>query len=86
MYGSPLQCGHLRMDTHGDNYVMQNLLKKSGFVHCGTVYVEEDDHPRMAYEKIPFAISWRINASGGQFVGPHWEGLPCSAIKRLAYT
>ncbi len=46
------QCGHLRMDTHGDNYVMQNLLKKSGFVHCGTVYVEEDDHPRMAYEKI----------------------------------
>ena len=26
------QCGHLRMDTHGDNYVMQNLLKKSLFI------------------------------------------------------
>ena len=45
------QCGHLRIDTHGDNTVMQNLLKKLGFVHCGTVYVEEDDYPRLAYEK-----------------------------------
>lgn len=44
------QCGHLRMDTHGDNYVMQNLLKKCGFVHCGTVYVAEDHYPRLAYE------------------------------------
>lgn len=46
------QCGHLRVDTHGDNWIMQNLLKKFGFVHCGTVYVEEDDFPRLAYEKI----------------------------------
>ena len=45
------QCGHLRIDTHGDNTVMQNLLKKMGFVHCGTIYVEEDDAPRLAYEK-----------------------------------
>ena len=45
------QCNHLRMDTHGDNYVMQNLLKKNGFVHCGTIYVEEDSYPRLAYEK-----------------------------------
>jgi hypothetical protein len=46
------QCGHhLRIDTHGDNTVMQSLLKKLGFVYCGTVYVEEDDDPRMAYEK-----------------------------------
>lgn len=45
------QCGHLRMDTHGDNFVMQNLLKKNGFVHCGTIYVTEDDYPRLAYEK-----------------------------------
>ena len=45
------QCGHLRIDTHGDNTVMQNLLAKLGFVHCGTVYVEEDDDPRLAYEK-----------------------------------
>ena len=45
------QCGHLRMDTHGDNKVMQSMLEKLGFVHCGTIYVEEDDYPRMAYEK-----------------------------------
>ena len=45
------QCGHLRMDTHGDNKVMQSLLTKLGFLHCGTVYVEEDNYPRMAYEK-----------------------------------
>ncbi|MBD5503627.1 MAG: GNAT family N-acetyltransferase [Lachnospiraceae bacterium] len=46
------QCGHLRVDTHGDNQVMQNLLNKCGFVHCGTIHVVEDDYPRLAYEKI----------------------------------
>ena len=45
------QCGHLRIDTHGDNTVMQNLVRKLGFVHCGTIYVEEDNAPRLAYEK-----------------------------------
>ncbi|MBO4472095.1 MAG: GNAT family N-acetyltransferase [Clostridia bacterium] len=45
------QCGHLRMDTHGDNRVMQNLLKKLGFIHCGTIYVVEDNDPRLAFEK-----------------------------------
>ena len=45
------QCGHLRIDTHGDNTVMQNLVRKLGFVRCGTIYVEEDDDPRMAFEK-----------------------------------
>ncbi len=45
------QCGHLRIDTHGDNIVMQNMAKKLGFVHCGTIYVEEDEYPRLAYEK-----------------------------------
>ena len=45
------QCGHLRIDTHGDNYVMQRLLQKLGFVHCGTIYVSEDIYPRLAYEK-----------------------------------
>lgn len=46
------QCGHLRMDTHEDNRVMQSLLGKIGFVHCGTIYVEEDNYPRLAYERI----------------------------------
>ncbi len=45
------RCGHLRIDTHGDNTVMQSLLKKLGFVHCGTIYVREDKDPRLAYEK-----------------------------------
>ncbi|MCR5022854.1 MAG: GNAT family N-acetyltransferase [Lachnospiraceae bacterium] len=45
------QCGHIRIDTHGDNKVMQGMLKKLGFTHCGTVYVEEDDDPRLAFEK-----------------------------------
>jgi hypothetical protein len=45
------QCGHLRIDTHGDNIVMQNLLRKLGFIHCGTIYVEEDNDPRLAFEK-----------------------------------
>lgn len=45
------QCGHLRVDTHGDNVVMQNLLAGLGFVHCGTIYVQEDAYPRLAYEK-----------------------------------
>lgn len=45
------QCGHLRMDTHGDNKVMQSLLKKLGFVHCGTIHVVEDNDPRLAFEK-----------------------------------
>lgn len=45
------QCRHLRIDTHGDNYIMQNLLTKLGFTHCGTIYVEADNDPRLAYEK-----------------------------------
>ncbi len=50
------QCGHLRIDTHGDNTVMQNLVTKLGFVHCGTIYVEEDDYPRLAYEKVAKSV------------------------------
>lgn len=45
------QCGHIRIDTHADNIVMQNLLNKAGFVHCGTIYLAKDHSPRLAYEK-----------------------------------
>ena len=45
------QCGHLRIDTHPDNTVMQGLLKKCGFVRCGIIHVEEDPYPRFAFEK-----------------------------------
>ncbi len=47
------RCAHLRIDTHGDNTVMQSLLRKLGFVHCGTIYVEEDNAPRLAFEMCP---------------------------------
>lgn len=46
------QCGHLRIDTHADNAVMQGLLAKLGFQRCGIIYVHEDRDPRFAYEKI----------------------------------
>ncbi len=46
------QCGHLRIDTHEDNKVMQKLLGKLGFTKCGIIHVEEDDYPRFAYEKL----------------------------------
>ena len=46
------RCRHLRIDTHTDNKVMQNLLSKLGFTRCGIIYVEEDEYPRYAYEKI----------------------------------
>ena len=46
------QCGHLRIDTHGDNAVMQALLDKKGFARCGIIHVEEDGFPRIAYEKL----------------------------------
>lgn len=44
------QCGCLRIDTHNDNIVMQNLLKKNGFQYCGIIYLE-DGSPRLAYQK-----------------------------------
>ena len=45
------RCDHLRIDTHGDNIVIQNMLRKLGFIHCGTIHVLEDDAPRLAFEK-----------------------------------
>ena len=46
------KCGHLRIDTHPDNRVMQGLLEKLGFSKRGIIHVLEDDDPRYAYEKI----------------------------------
>lgn len=46
------QCGHLRIDTHEDNRVMQNVLKGLGFVYCGVIYLEDNHDPRLAYEKV----------------------------------
>lgn len=47
------QCGHLRIDTHKNNKVMQNVLQQMDFAYCGVIYVSEDaDGLRIAYEKI----------------------------------
>ncbi len=46
------QCGHIRIDTHEDNKVLQNLLLKLGFAYCGHIHVEQDSDIRLAYEKI----------------------------------
>lgn len=43
---------HLRMDTHPDNLIMQKTLLKLGFHKTGMIHVEEDDDPRIAFEKI----------------------------------
>ena len=50
------QCENLKIDTHKDNYVMQNMLKKCGFVHCGTIYLE-DGEPRLAFQKVCKKVS-----------------------------
>ena len=41
---------NVRIDTHEDNYVMQNMLKKLGYSYCGIIHLENGD-PRMAYQK-----------------------------------
>lgn len=45
------QADNVRIDTHENNYVMQNMLKKNGFVHCGTIFLE-DGEPRWAFHKV----------------------------------
>ncbi len=46
------RCGNLRIDTHPDNKVMQDLLDRCGFSRRGIIYVLEDHYPRFAYEKL----------------------------------
>ncbi len=48
------QCGYLRIDTHCDNVVMQNLLQSMGFQKKGIIYVAQDNDPRIAYSKRKF--------------------------------
>lgn len=44
------QCGNLKIDTHRDNTVMQNLLEKNGFAYCGIIHLANGAE-RMAYQK-----------------------------------
>lgn len=41
--------GNLRIDTHVNNIPMQKALAKNGFVHCGTIYLENGDS-RIAFQ------------------------------------
>ena len=45
------KCKHIRIDTHEDNIVMQNLLKKLDFKYCGYIYLDDNKDKRLAYEK-----------------------------------
>ncbi len=44
-------CKHLRIDTHTNNAVMINLLRKLDFKQCGIIYVSRSNTPRLAFEK-----------------------------------
>ena len=44
------QCGNVRVDTHRDNNVMQNILLRNGFRQCGIIYVANGTE-RIAYQK-----------------------------------
>jgi len=45
------KCGHLRIDTHADNHIMQHVIEKNGFQRRGIIYIA-DGTPRIAYERI----------------------------------
>jgi RimJ/RimL family protein N-acetyltransferase len=45
------QCKNLKIDTHRNNIVMQNLLKKNGFEYCGIIHLLDGDE-RLAYQKV----------------------------------
>ena len=49
------QCKNIRIDTHEDNHVMQNMLKKNGFEYCGIIYIE-DGSKRLAFQKINHSL------------------------------
>ena len=44
------QCDNVKIDTHEDNFVMQNMLKKNGFSYCGVIWF--DNSEKIAFEKI----------------------------------
>ena len=46
------QCGNIRVDTHRDNIVMQNVLLRNGYHRCGIIYVANGTE-RIAYQKSP---------------------------------
>lgn len=45
------QIDHIRIDTHHENYVMQNALHRLGFERRGIIYIE-DGTSRIAFDKL----------------------------------
>lgn len=43
------QFSNVKIDTHRDNMVMQNMLKKNGFSYCGIIYLENGEE-RLAFQ------------------------------------
>ena len=43
--------GYLRIDTHEDNRIMQQLVEKHGFWQCGIIHLA-DGSPRIAYDRL----------------------------------
>jgi len=43
-------CNNIRIDTHHDNKVMQNILERDGYTRCGIIYLA-DGSPRIAYHR-----------------------------------
>jgi len=44
------QWGNIRVDTHRDNKVMQNVLLRNGYTPCGIIYVANGTE-RLAFQK-----------------------------------
>ncbi len=44
------QIPNLRIDTHADNVIMQNIIRSCGFTYCGIIYTHNGT-PRFAYQK-----------------------------------
>lgn len=45
-----MQHHNIRVDTHLDNTIMQNILRKNGFKECGIIYALNGT-PRIAFQK-----------------------------------
>ena len=44
------QFANVKIDTHRDNVVMQNMLKKNGFTYCGIIHLVNGEE-RLAFQK-----------------------------------
>ena len=44
------KCKNIRIDTHRDNTVMQNILKRNGYQQCGIIYLVSGAE-RIAFQK-----------------------------------